>query len=214
MYPLRVHAMVFQDKGFLENISEKEDQIKEVIEVLGNYNVVNKENKLKGIHIDIEPHATDDFKDYKDCNEQKVRELFHKYRYLLFTIRSQIDRTEGLMGNDFLFSAATGWWYENRTYASILYLGQYLNAIVPMAYNTAQEPVGGNFDRLVTKLPIEEWRKKSPAESGVIVGLGIFEYDTYDMLMEIVESLESYLDTELSHNFKGIALYSDQFLVM
>ena len=214
MYPLRIHAMVFQDKIFLENIREKEDQIKEAIQVLGNYNVVNKENLLKGIHIDIEPHATDQFKEYKDCDEQKVRELFHNYRYLLFTIQSQIYKTGGLMEDDFFFSAATGWWYENRNYASILYLGQYLTAIVPMAYNTAQEPVGGNFELLKSKLPVDQWQQKSPLRSGVVIGLGIFEYGSYDLLMDTVESLEIYLSSELSLYFKGVAFYSDRFLTI
>ncbi len=111
-------------------------------------------------------------------------------------------------------SKATGWWYENRTYASILYLGQYLNAIVPMAYNTAQEPIGGNFERLKTKLPFDQWQQKSPAKSGVIIGLGIYEYGSYDLIVETAESLEVFMSAEFSHNFKGIAFYSTRFLKM
>ena len=212
MQPLRVHAMVFQGISYLENVREKEDQIKAVIEKLENYNALNPKNKLQGIHIDIEPHATDVFKSFKETDEQRVRELFHNYRYLLSVIRSRIDKTEGLTGNDFVFSAATGWWYENRAYASVFYLGQYLDAIVPMAYNTAQEPVGGNFQRLKSKLPIDRWRKKSPMNSGIIIGLGIHEYETYNLLMETSESLEAFAREKLSHSFKGIAFYSDRHL--
>jgi len=131
---------------------------------------------------------------------------------LLSTIRGRIDKTEALTGNAFIFSAATGWWYENRAYASVLYLGQYLDAIVPMAYNTAQEPVGGNFERLKSKLPLDQWRKKSPMNSGIIIGLGIYEYETYGLLMETAESLEAFAREKFSHNFKGIALYSDRHL--
>ncbi len=83
-----------------------------------------------------------------------------------------------------------------------------------MAYNTAQEPIGGNFERLKTKLPFDQWQQKSPAKSGVIIGLGIYEYGSYDLIMETGESLEVFMSAELSHNFKGIAFYSDRFLKM
>lgn len=210
MFPLRVHAMVFQSHSYLSDISEKEQQIKSVIRKLGNYNVEKREHKLAGIHIDIEPHATDEFKLYKNDDESKVRQLFQNYRYLLYLIKTQINKTEGLSDHDTIFSAATGWWYENRNFASIRYLGQYLDAIVPMAYNTAEEPVGGNFDRLKSKLPFDLWKQRSPGSSGVIVGLGIYEYASYAQLMETVEALEDFLGSELDDNFKGVAFYSDK----
>ena len=74
-----------------------------------------------------------------------------------------------------------------------------------------QAPVGGNFERLKSKLPIGQWQQKSPAKSKVIIGLGIYEYESYDLLMETIESLEEFMSAELSHNFKGIGFYSDRF---
>jgi len=50
-----------------------------------------------------------------------------------------------------------------------------------MAYNTAEKSVGGNSRRLKTKLPIDDLMQKSPVISGVIIGLGIFDYKEYDL---------------------------------
>ena len=104
-----------------------------------------------------------------------------------------------------MFTAATGWWYERRSDARMAVLCWYLDAIVPMAYNSADEPVGGNLERLKNKLPYAKWDSESPCDRRFIVGLGFCEYEK---IADVADPLQAWLLNQYPHSFGGMSFFS------
>jgi hypothetical protein len=111
---------------------------------------------------------------------------------------------------DFLFSAATGWWYDSRPDATMEQLCRYLDAIVPMAYNSPEEPVGGTLERMQQRLPYATWDRLSGRDKRFIVGLGINEHDD---LRPMADSLEDWLQSRFPGTHGGLAFFSSHDLL-
>ena len=144
--PLAVHAMVFQDSYYLDFSPGVEEEIRRTVAVINRYNLGHWDTRIAGIHLDVEPHARADFRSGPCGSEEGIHSLFSRYTGLLKCFRAHIDLSLGLSEPDFVFSAATGWWYEGYSAVSMAVLCRYLDAIVPMAYNSKSEPVDGDTE--------------------------------------------------------------------
>ena len=149
--PINVHAMILQDNFYIDLTDKIKRKIQQELSVLSNYNLKYPKHRLKGIHIDVEPHTR---KDYQSGNEIIV---FQKYIELSKFLHNEI-KSKYFTSKEFMFSAATGWRYEFRDDVKIEKIVKFLDAIVPMAYNSKEEPVCGSFSRIINRLPFEQWQ--------------------------------------------------------
>ncbi|MCF7912709.1 MAG: hypothetical protein K9M99_09285 [Candidatus Cloacimonetes bacterium] len=199
MKPLAIHAMIFQDRFYLDDGYQYQERIKQELNALNNYNLTHSQNRIQGIHLDVEPHGRKDFK------FERIHELFSRYIKLLACFRKHINQSEGFQMPDFQFSAATGWWYDAFPEVTMQELGRSLDAIVPMAYNSPQEPVGGNLERMQRKLPYEKWEKEAPPDTKFIVGMGFSEYHDIN---SVANPLIEWLKNRCPRTFAGLAFFS------
>jgi hypothetical protein len=199
MKPLAIHAMIFQDCFYLDDDYDYRKRIKLELNALNSYNLTHSQNRIQGIHLDVEPHARKDFK------FERKHELFSRYIKLLACFRKHIDQSEGFQVTDFQFSAATGWWYDIFPEVTIQNLTKSLDAIVPMAYNSPQELVGSNLERIKSKLPYEKWENEAQLGTGFIVGMGFSEYKDINA---VADPLAVWLRAKCSKAFGGLAYFS------
>lgn len=204
--PLRIHSMVFEDSFYLDFSTRIEERIRSLVNTLNSYNLSHWDSRISGIHLDVEPHARPEFKaGSSNPDEDTVHSLFSRYVGLLKCFRANLDLSLGLCEQDFLFSAATGWWYESRDDATLAILCRYLDSIVPMAYNSREEPVGGSLERMKGKLPYDRWNSTAPTGTGFVVGLGFCEYDS---ICEVADPLQHLLLKAYPNVFRGLAFFS------
>lgn len=207
--PINVHPMLFQDPHYTFLTKRRKTTITGKLEIIKEYNEVFSEHKLKGIHIDIEPHAMSDFPKLKNQVAEQ-RGFFNNYRNVVSFINREITRLFPNRQN-ITFSAAVGWWYEAKQFASSMYLDQYLDEIVPMIYNTPENPIGNSLEE-IKKRSISALNKYYSNNSSFVIGMGIYEFTDYMKLITTIEEVELYFVRNHPDNFKGIALFSDKDL--
>ena len=96
---ISVHSMTLQDNDYLYNIQKAYDKIEEVLIYVNNNNL-----DIQGIHIDVEPYATGEWK----SGDLEIRkEIFDNYTKILELCRKAINKYRP----NITFSAAVGWFY-------------------------------------------------------------------------------------------------------
>jgi hypothetical protein len=212
VYPIRVHAMVLEDTHYL-NVEKYRVKVLNTINSLSRYNSLYPQSKLSGVHLDVEPHSTELWKNRDNYSDREINKQLDSYLHLISYVGELIDSSFEC-SKDILYSAATGWWYETTQYSqiSISELGRYLDAIAPMGYNSTEDPVVGNVERILRKFPFELWSSRAPKGSGFIVGLALYEYSSISHFIDVVEQLENHLIKRYPESFKGVAIFSDKYL--
>ena len=100
---ISVHLMTLENAKYLDNPENVYDIIKNLIIFVKNNSL-----DIQGIHIDVEPHAKDEWK----SGDSEVRtKIFKNYTKILENCRKAI--------NDYMpnltFSAAVAWFYSSKT---------------------------------------------------------------------------------------------------
>lgn len=132
---IQVHAMICEDPIFTkaENHNTALVQIDNII----SYNEQNPEYSLKGIHLDVEPHALDEWKNANEFNDGIRESLMQEFLSLLTKARQRIE-SSGLS-----LSAAITWWYDSKYRDGLLPSGNAelykteLDFVVIMSYSDA-----------------------------------------------------------------------------
>ena len=207
--PINIHAMLFEDPNYSFLTNKNKKKIRGKLEIINKYNETYPEHQLKGIHVDIEPHALPEYHNIK-LNVAKQRELFHCYRNAISFIDEEITKIFPIRQN-ILFSAAVGWWYETLQYASSLYLVEYLDEIIPMIYNTVESHIGNSLDKIRNR-SFSELDKYYTKDVHFVIGIGIYEFSNYSSLMNTIEEIEMFFSKKHHIHFNGISIYSDKQL--
>ena len=191
---ISVHFMTLENPKYLDNPEIVYDIIKDII-----IYVKNNSLDIQGIHIDVEPHAKDEWKN----GDSEIRtKIFKNYTKILENCRKAI--------NDYMpnltFSAAVAWFYSSKTKKNEIMDGRgyelvnkkRLDFIVPMIYSGA----GGSFENIMkhTNDYIED-------KANTVIGIAVRDYNNSlnDMINKIYENRKN-----LSY-FYGISIFANHY---
>ena len=100
---ISVHFMTLQKTDYLFDPQTAYDEIEKLL-IFVNNNTLD----IQGIHIDVEPHATDEWKN----GDSDIRtKIFQNYTIVLENCRKAINKYRP----NITFSAAVGWFYSSKT---------------------------------------------------------------------------------------------------
>lgn len=189
---ISVHFMTLQDTEYLKNPESVYDKIKTIIEFLNNNNL-----DIQGIHIDVEPHATDEWK--KGDSEVRTK-IFKNYTRILEICRKAIKDYR----SNLAFSAAVSWFYPSKSKKNEieggrgyeLVNGNKLDFVFPMIYSGA----GGTFKNVIQHS--EEYLED---KANTVIGIAVEDFN--ENLNDIADQIIEYRKN--STYFYGIAIYSN-----
>ena len=188
-----VHLMSIQtyDSGKTENHADALERIKSVI----NFCKTIPETPCKGINIDIEPHALDEWKNANEFNDGVRENLMKQFVELLSKINSLIKGSDGLPSLQ--FSADIGWWWNEKFKDGLLpsgdinILARYLDFVAPMAYSTAVDILEQAGDE-ITAMP-------------TMIAIQVDNFSSYNDVIKEIESLNSkFKDND---NYLGVVIF-------
>ena len=191
---ISVHFMTLQDTVYLYNPQTAYDEIEKLL-----LDVNNKSLDIQGIHIDVEPHATDE---WKSGDKNLRKEIFKNYTKILENCRKAINKYRP----NTTFSAAVGWFYSYRTKKNEIEGGRgyelvnkdKLDFLVPMIYD-------GAGDTLADIIKHSDDYINDKANS--VIGLDVrYHGDNLDNIMnQVVEYRKN------SSYFHGISVFSNHY---
>ncbi|MCP4602102.1 MAG: hypothetical protein GY847_16565 [Proteobacteria bacterium] len=173
-----------------------------------SYCEANPDRPFDGIHIDVEPHAHDDWDlrtgETEDDRNARRELMMGHFLTLLEAIREEIDTyTNCDVAQE--FSAAITWWFNEKTYlpsASADVLGGPtgpLDVLVPMAYDIG-------YDRGRDSDDIETMVTDEITEAPTTIGIGAVELNPYSNIMDSIDELnttyasdDNYMGTNMFH---------------
>ena len=191
---ISVHLMTLENPKYLDNPESVYDIIKNIIIFVKNNSL-----DIQGIHIDVEPHAKDEWKN----GDSPIRtKIFKNYTKILENCRKAI--------NDYMpnltFSAAVAWFYSSKTKKNEIIGGRgyelvdkkRLDFIVPMVYSGA----GGSLENIMkhTEDYIED-------KANTVIGIAVRDYNETlnDMINKIYENRKN------SSYFCGISIFANHY---
>ena len=191
---ISVHLMTLENAKYLDNPESVYDIIKNLIIFVKNNSL-----DIQGIHIDVEPHAKDEWK----SGDSEIRtKIFKNYTKILENCRKAI--------NDYMpnltFSAAVAWFYSSKTKKNEIMGGRgyelvdkkRLDFIVPMVYSGA----GGSLESIMkhTEDYIED-------KANTVIGIAVRDYNNTlnDMINKIYENRKN------SSYFYGISIFANHY---
>ena len=189
---ISVHFMTLEDTVYLYDPQTAYDHMEKLL-----LDVNNNSLDIQGIHIDVEPHATDEWKS-GDSNLRK--EIFKNYTKVIENCRKAINKYRP----NTTLSAAVGWFYSSRTKKNEIEGGRgyelvnkdKLDFLVPMIYDGA----GNNLDDIIKH---SEDYINDKANS--VIGLDVRYHG--DNLENIINQVVEYRKN--SSYFYGISIFSN-----
>ena len=184
--------MTLQESIYLKNPESVYYKIKAIIEFLNNNNL-----DIQGIHIDVEPHATEEWK----SGDAEVRtKIFKNYTRILEICRKAIKDYRPNLA----FSAAVSWFYPSKTKKNEIEGGRgyelvnenRLDFAFPMIYSGA----GGTFKNVIKHS--EEYLED---KANTVIGIAVKDFN--ENLNNIADQIIEYRKN--STYFYGIAIYSN-----
>ena len=192
---IALHVMTLEDTGYINDPQEGVDTINEILDFITTSNLT-----IAGIHIDVEPHALDEWNKNKN-------EIFQKYLTLLDQLRPAMDKQPNL-----LFSAAVAWWYSQNSAAGEFENGRgtdlvndkRLHMLVPMIYWED----GKQLDR--TDKVIERASFYIHDGADTCAGIRVDEHKNFDQAVADIQSgLSGNSDTK--EHFHGVVVFENRY---
>ncbi len=188
---IEIHAMIMEQPSYTLAANHPKALLE--LERLLQFNELYPDTQFAGIHLDVEPHALDMWKDAADDYSDGVREDLLKQFLSLLEKSSNV-----CSGEKITLSAAMTWWYDSKYRDGLLpsadtgLYSEYLDLLVVMAYSNSVEPVSQAADEC----------KIMP----VVVGITVDNYQSIDQLNSEIGKIES--DLSFENNYKGYAVFT------
>ena len=187
---ISVHFMTLQKTDYLFDPQTAYDEIEKLL-IFVNNNTLD----IQGIHIDVEPHATDEWKN----GDSDIRtKIFQNYTIVLENCRKAINKYRP----NITFSAAVGWFYSSKTKKNEIIGGRgndmvdkkRLDFIVPMIYSvtTLNDILKHSQDYIDDK-------------ANIIIGVAVLDHN--DNLQNIINQVIE--NRKNSSYFYGISIFSN-----
>lgn len=187
---ISVHFMTLQKTDYLFDPQTAYDEIEKLL-IFVNNNTLD----IQGIHIDVEPHATDEWKN----GDSDIRtKIFQNYTMVLENCRKAINKYRP----NITFSAAVGWFYSSKTKKNEIIGGRgndmvdkkRLDFIVPMIYSvtTLNDILKHSQDYIDDK-------------ANTIIGVAVLDHN--DNLQNIINQVIE--NRKNSSYFYGISIFSN-----
>ncbi len=190
------HAMVMQgfDYGKTENHEAALQELNQLLDFYESHDFL-----FDGVHIDIEPHALDEWKAADDFNDGVRENLASEYLDLIEKISTQIN----IRHPKLIFSAASAWWFDLKFRQGVLPSGDItllidlLDLNVIMAYSedvTLVQQAAYSIEKIDT-----------------IVGINVSNYKSRKALQKDLDALENeFMDSEF---YQGVSYYKYDTLI-
>ena len=189
---ISVHFMTLQDTVYLYNPQTAYDEIEKLLIFVNNNSL-----DIQGIHIDVEPHAMDEWKN-GDNNIRK--NIFNNYTKILEKCREAINKYRP----NITFSAAVAWFYSSKTKKNEIIGGKgnelvtkkKLDFLIPMIYSGA-----GNTLSDILKHSDDYLND----QANIIIGLAVLDHNDNlnNMINQVIENRKN------SSYFYGISIFSN-----
>ena len=187
---ISVHFMTLQKTDYLFDPQTAYDEIEKLL-IFVNNNTLD----IQGIHIDVEPHATDEWKN----GDSDIRtKIFQNYTIVLENCRKAINKYRP----NITFSAAVGWFYSSKTKKNEIIGGRgndmvdkkRLDFIIPMIYSvtTLNDILKHSQDYIDDK-------------ANTIIGVAVLDHN--DNLQNIINQVIE--NRKNSSYFYGISIFSN-----
>ena len=187
---ISVHFMTLQKTDYLFDPQTAYDEIEKLL-IFVNNNTLD----IQGIHIDVEPHATDEWKN----GDSDIRtKIFQNYTMVLENCRKAINKYRP----NITFSAAVGWFYSSKTKKNEIIGGRgndmvdkkRLDFIIPMIYSvtTLNDILKHSQDYIDDK-------------ANTIIGVAVLDHN--DNLQNIINQVIE--NRKNSSYFYGISIFSN-----
>ena len=187
---ISVHFMTLQKTDYLFDPQTAYDEIEKLL-IFVNNNTLD----IQGIHIDVEPHATDEWKN----GDSDIRtKIFQNYTMVLENCRKAINKYRP----NITFSAAVGWFYSSKTKKNEIIGGRgndmvdkkRLDFIIPMIYSvtTLNDILKHSQDYIDDK-------------ANIIIGVAVLDHN--DNLQNIINQVIE--NRKNSSYFYGISIFSN-----
>ena len=187
---ISVHFMTLQKTDYLFDPQTAYDDIEKLL-IFVNNNTLD----IQGIHIDVEPHATDEWKN----GDSDIRtKIFQNYTMVLENCRKAINKYRP----NITFSAAVGWFYSSKTKKNEIIGGRgndmvdkkRLDFIIPMIYSvtTLNDILKHSQDYIDDK-------------ANTIIGVAVLDHN--DNLQNIINQVIE--NRKNSSYFYGISIFSN-----
>ena len=187
---ISVHFMTLQKTDYLFDPQTAYDEIEKLL-IFVNNNTLD----IQGIHIDVEPHATDE---WKNGDSDIRKKIFQNYTIVLENCRKAINKYRP----NITFSAAVGWFYSSKTKKNEIIGGRgndmvdknRLDFIIPMIYSvtTLNDILKHSQDYIDDK-------------ANTIIGLAVLDHN--DNLQNIINQVIE--NRKNSSYFYGISIFSN-----
>ena len=189
---ISVHFMTLQDTSSLNDPQKAYDKIEQILLYINNNSL-----DIQGIHIDVEPHATQEWKN----GDSDIRtKIFQNYTIVLENCRKAINKYR----SNITFSAAVAWFYSSKTKKNEIVGGKgndlvnkdKLDFIIPMIYSGA-----GNSLKDILKNSEDYITDKA----NTIIGLAVRDHgeNLTNIINQVVENRKN------SSYFYGISIFSN-----
>ena len=189
---ISVHFMTLQKTDYLYDPQSSFDEIEKILIYVNNNSL-----DIQGIHIDVEPHATSEWKSGDNDLRNKI---FQNYTKILENCRKAINKYRP----NITFSAAVGWFYSSKTKKNEIIGGKgndlvnknKLDFLIPMIYDGA-----GNTLSDILKHSDDYLNDKA----NTVIGLAVLDHgdNLQNIINQVVENRKN------SSYFYGISLFSN-----
>lgn len=192
---ISIHLMCLEDTFYIDEPKKAYEEISEILKY------VNEEKiNIKGIHIDCEPHARED---WKNGTNDKKNEIFNNYLKVIEYGRKAINEFKP----NITYSGAVAWWYSNKVKNKELNFGRGFDLvnkdrfdfIVPMIYDGA----GGSVKKV-----IERSNDYFNDNVGVVIGISVKDYD-YLIFNNVIEEIKNIRAS--NQFFYGISIFANHY---
>lgn len=192
---ISVHIMILQDTKYLNDTQLAYDETVEILNIINNNSL-----DVQGIHIDVEPHAT---YEWKSGDPELKKKVFQKYTEILEICRQAINKYRPKT----TFSAAVGWFYSARTRKNEIAGGRgyelankdRLDFLVPMIYDGGEDALKNIMSH--SKDYIND-------NSNLIIGLSVVKLGDNNINSMIEQVIENRKNASC---FYGIAVFSNHY---